>query len=185
MEEWQNGHDQPGYHYHQEQERKPVETPGKRFWKMWGPLLIKRRIIGDGGKQPADRMIANHGPQTEPWRSLRLRQTGQHSGVDRPAKAVDTDKYRTDGQRNRSGFPKRDPERFYKSMWAHLTSGAALPRKQDLIAAVMSAGSTTRTAMMWGALRQTVCGTRASTFPKPKQSPVIWSFSREPTTPPA
>ena len=41
MEEWQNGHDQPGYHYHQEQERKPVETPGKRFWKMWGPLLIK------------------------------------------------------------------------------------------------------------------------------------------------
>ena len=35
MEEWQNGHDQPGYHYHQEQERKPVETPGKRFWKMW------------------------------------------------------------------------------------------------------------------------------------------------------
>ena len=34
MEEWQNGHDQPGYHYHQEQERKPVETPGKRFWKM-------------------------------------------------------------------------------------------------------------------------------------------------------
>ena len=27
MEEWQNGHDQPGYHYHQEQERKPVETP--------------------------------------------------------------------------------------------------------------------------------------------------------------
>ena len=43
MEEWQNGHDQPGYHYHQEQDkkRKPIETPGKRFWKMWGPLLIK------------------------------------------------------------------------------------------------------------------------------------------------
>ena len=49
MEEWQNGHDQPGYHYHQEQERKPVETPGKRFWKMWGPLLIKWGIgIGVG-----------------------------------------------------------------------------------------------------------------------------------------
>ena len=58
-------------------------------------------------------MIANHGPQTEPWRSLRLRQTGQHSGVDRPAKAVDTGKYRTDRECNRSGFPKRDPERFY------------------------------------------------------------------------
>ena len=28
-------------------------------------------------------------------------------------KAVDTGKYRTDGQRNRSGFPKRNPERFY------------------------------------------------------------------------
>lgn len=29
MEEWQNGHDQPGYHYHQEQDkkRKPIETP--------------------------------------------------------------------------------------------------------------------------------------------------------------
>ena len=26
----------------------------------------RRRIIGDGGKQPADRMMANHGPQTEP-----------------------------------------------------------------------------------------------------------------------
>ena len=49
----------------------------------------------------------------------------------------------------------------------------------------MSAGSTIRTATMWGALRQTVCGTKASTFPKPKQSPVIWSFSKAPTTPPA
>ena len=52
MEEWQNGHDQPGYHYHQEQDkkRKPIETPGKRFWKMWGPLLIKWGIgIGVGG----------------------------------------------------------------------------------------------------------------------------------------
>ena len=51
MEEWQNGHDQPGYHYHQEQDkkRKPIETPGKRFWKMWGPLLIKWGIgIGVG-----------------------------------------------------------------------------------------------------------------------------------------
>ena len=46
MEEWQNGHDQPGYHYHQEQERKPVETPGKRFWKMWGP---NRRRYGSHG----------------------------------------------------------------------------------------------------------------------------------------
>jgi len=49
----------------------------------------------------------------------------------------------------------------------------------------MSAGSTTRTATMWGAPPPTVCGTRASTFPKPKQSPEIWSFSKEPTTPPA
>lgn len=39
MEEWQNGQDQPGYHYHQE--RKPAETPGKRFWNIWGPILIK------------------------------------------------------------------------------------------------------------------------------------------------
>jgi len=74
---------------------------------------VRRRIIGDGSKQPADRMIANRRPQTEPWRSLRLRRIDQHCGVDRPAKAVDTGKYRTDGQRNRSGFPKRDPERFY------------------------------------------------------------------------
>lgn len=48
-------------------------------------LIIKviTTILGDGGKQPADRMIANRRPQTEPWRSLRLRQTGQHSGVNR------------------------------------------------------------------------------------------------------
>lgn len=46
MEEWQNGHDQPGYHYHQEQDKKrePIETPGKRFWKMWGPLLINGEL---------------------------------------------------------------------------------------------------------------------------------------------
>ena len=31
--------------------------------------------------------------------------------------------------------------------------------------------ATTRTATMWGAPPPTVCGTRASTFPKPKQSP--------------
>ena len=53
------------------------------------------------------------------------------------------------------------------------------------LAAGTSVGCTTRTATMWGALRQTACGTRASTFPKPKQNPAIWSFSREPTTPPA
>ena len=47
MEEWQNGHDQPGYHYHQEQERKPVETPGKRFWKMWD--RNRRRYGSHGG----------------------------------------------------------------------------------------------------------------------------------------
>ena len=59
MEEWQNGHDQPGYHYHQEQERKPVETPGKRFWKMWGPLLIKWGIgIGVGMAVMAAMMMA-------------------------------------------------------------------------------------------------------------------------------
>ena len=39
--------------------------------------------LGDGGKQPADRMIANRRLQAEPRRSLCLRQTGQHSGVDR------------------------------------------------------------------------------------------------------
>ena len=48
-----------------------------------------------------------------------------------------------------------------------------------------SAGCTTRTATMWGALPPTACGRKASTFPKQKQSPEIWSFSKEPTTPPA
>lgn len=41
MEEWQNGQEQPGYHYHQEQQQRPVDTPGKRFWNIWGPILIK------------------------------------------------------------------------------------------------------------------------------------------------
>ena len=62
MEEWQNGHDQPGYHYHQEQDkkRKPIETPGKRFWKMWGPLLIKWGIgIGVGMVVMAAMMVAS------------------------------------------------------------------------------------------------------------------------------
>ena len=61
MEEWQNGHDQPGYHYHQEQDkkRKPIERPGKRFWKMWGPLLIKWGIgIGVGMVVMAAMMVA-------------------------------------------------------------------------------------------------------------------------------
>ena len=61
MEEWQNGHDQPGYHYHQEQDkkRKPIETPGKRFWKMWGTLLIKWGIgIGVGMVVMAAMMVA-------------------------------------------------------------------------------------------------------------------------------
>ena len=48
---------------------------------------------------------------------------------------------------------------------------AILPRKPGLIAPATFAGSTTRTATMWGAPPPTVCGTRASTFPKPKQSP--------------
>ncbi len=67
------------------QRQHPEHIPGLRkiFVLDHPPHAVRRRIIGDGGKQPADRMIANHGPQTEPWRSLRLRQTGQHSGVDR------------------------------------------------------------------------------------------------------
>ena len=63
--------------------------------------------------------------------------------------------------------------------------GAAPPRKPGSTALATSAGCTTRTAMMWGAPPPTVCGTRASTSAKPKQSPEIWSFSKAPTTPPA
>ena len=37
----------------------------------------------------------------------------------------------------------------------------------------MSVGSTTRTVTMWGAPPPMACGIRASTFPKPKQNPVI------------
>ena len=67
------------------QRQHPEHIPGLRkvFILDHPPHAVRRRIIGDGGKQPADRMIANRRPQTEPWRSLRLRQTGQHSGVDR------------------------------------------------------------------------------------------------------
>lgn len=39
----------------------------------------------------------------------------------------------------------------------------------------------TRTDTMWGAPQPTACGTRASIFPKPKQSPVILFSLREPT----
>ena len=81
---------------HQRQHPEGIPSLRKIIILDHPPHAVRRRIIGDGSKQPADRMIANHGPQTEPWRSLRLRQTGQHSGVDRPAKAVDTGKYRTD-----------------------------------------------------------------------------------------
>ena len=67
------------------QRQHPEHIPGLReiFILDHPPHAMRRRIIGDGSKQPADRMIANRRPQTEPWRSLRLRQTGQHSGVDR------------------------------------------------------------------------------------------------------
>lgn len=41
------------------QKRKPIETPGKRFWKMWGPLLIKWGIgIGVGMVVMAAMMVA-------------------------------------------------------------------------------------------------------------------------------
>ena len=64
------------------------------------------------------------------------------------------------------------------------TSGAVPPPKPALIAAAMSAGSTTRTATMWAEPPPTDYGRKASTFPKQKQSPVIWCSSREPMTPP-
>ncbi len=56
--------------------------------------------------------------------------------------------------------------------------GGSTPGTPALTVQVMSAGSTTRTATMWGAPPPTVCGTRASTSARPKQSPVIWSFLR-------
>ena len=74
MEEWQNGHDQPGYHYHQEQERKPVETPGKRFWKMWGPLLQ----MGDRNR----RRYGSHGSHDDGIYEDTLSDAGSIRGVD-------------------------------------------------------------------------------------------------------
>ena len=71
-----------------------------------------------------------------------------------------------------------------KSMWAHPMSGAALPRKPGSIAPATFVGSTTRTGMMWGALPPTVCGIRASTSARPKQSPVTSYSSRERMIPP-
>ena len=56
-------------------------------------------------------------------------------------------------------------------MWVRPMCGAVLPRKPGSIAAAMSAGCTTRTATMWGARQQTDYGRKASTFPKPMQSP--------------
>ena len=69
-------------------------------------------------------------------------------------------------------------------MWEHPTSRAALPRKPGSIAAVMSAGSITKTATMWGAPPPTACGRKASTFPKQKQSPVTLFSSMERMIPP-
>ena len=64
-----------GYHYHQEQERKPVETPGKRFWKMWGPLLIKWGIgIGVG--------YGSHGSHDDGIYEDTLSDAGSIRGVD-------------------------------------------------------------------------------------------------------
>ena len=57
----------------------------------------------------------------------------------------------------------RHLQRKPKSMWAHLCMGR-FHQKPASIAPAMSAGSTTRTAMMWGAPRPTACGTKASTF---------------------
>ena len=59
MEEWQNGHDQPGYHYHQEQERKPVRHRKTFVGRCGGPLLIKWGIgIGVGMAVMAAMMMA-------------------------------------------------------------------------------------------------------------------------------
>ena len=73
MEEWQNGHDQPGYHYHQEQERKPVETPGKRFWKMWAPDQM-----GDRNR----RRYGSHGSHDDGIYEDTLSDAGSIRGVD-------------------------------------------------------------------------------------------------------
>ena len=75
MEEWQNGHDQPGYHYHQEQERKPVETPGKRFWKMWGPRPDQ---MGDRNR----RRYGSHGSHDDGIYEDTLSDAGSIRGVD-------------------------------------------------------------------------------------------------------
>ena len=56
-------------------------------------------------------------------------------------------------------------------MLALPTFGAVVPPKLALTVPATFAGSTTRTAMILGALLQTDCGRRASIFPKPKQNP--------------
>ena len=51
--------------------------------------------------------------------------------------------------------------------------GAEVLPKQALTVPDTSAGSITRMVIMWDVLRPTDYGRKASTFPKPKQSPVI------------
>ena len=74
MEEWQNGHDQPGYHYHQEQERKPVETPGKRL-----------EDVGTAPDQMGDRnrrRYGSHGSHDDGIYEDTLSDAGSIRGVD-------------------------------------------------------------------------------------------------------
>lgn len=57
MEEWQNRQNQPD-----SSPRKMPETPGRRFWRLWGPILIKWGIgIGVGVIAMAALMMAYMG----------------------------------------------------------------------------------------------------------------------------
>ena len=74
MEEWQNGHDQPGYHYHQEQERKPVDT-GKTFLEDVGTAPDQ---MGDRNR----RRYGSHGSHDDGIYEDTLSDAGSIRGVD-------------------------------------------------------------------------------------------------------
>ena len=97
------------------QGQHPEDIPGlgKILILHHFPHAVGRGIVGRRRKQPAKEIVAHPRPQAEPWGGIHPVGIHQNGRINSPGNAFDAGKDGANRQRNRSGFPHGDPERFY------------------------------------------------------------------------
>ena len=89
-----------------------VPCPRKIIVLYHRTYCMRRRIIGSGGGQPANGVVADACPQAKPWAGFLHLGMHENSRIYASGQTVYAGEYRADGKCNGAGFPQGNSERF-------------------------------------------------------------------------